>query len=134
MEKKEPYATQEEFNKRVIRFSDIPPIPVGPDGKSQVITTDKLTVENVNMSPNSFLAHHHHEGEQIMIILEGSIDEIVDGKLYHLEKGDNIIVPSNAEHGLYASDRGCHFIVATAPARHDLEEKLKAVKKELGLI
>ena len=131
---REPYATEEEYKKIVFRFEDIPPIPVGPDGKSQLITTDKITVEDVHMNPGAFLANHRHEGEQVMMILEGAIDEIVEGKLYHLEAGDNIVVPSNAEHGLYTSEKGCHFMVATAPARFDLLEIQNKVKKELGLI
>lgn len=56
----------------------------------------------------------------------------VDGKLYHLEEGDVIILPSNLEHGTYVSDRGLRAIDVFSPLRQDIVAKLEAVKKSLG--
>jgi quercetin dioxygenase-like cupin family protein len=130
VEKKEPYATEEEYNKLVVHYDDVPPLEVGPGAKSRIISTDKVTVESITFEPNSHYPPHRHEAEQIMILMDGAGDEIADGKLYHLEKGDVIILPSNIEHGLYVSDKGCHFIIVSCPPRHDLMAKLKALKGE----
>jgi len=131
MEGKEPYATQEEFNRRVVRYTDVPPVEVSPGAKSHIISTEKVTIEFITFEPNSRFPVHRHEAEQNMIVMDGTCDELVDGKLYHLEKNDIIIIPSNIEHGARVSDRGCRFIVCSAPPRQDLETKLKAVKNGL---
>ncbi len=134
MQKKEPYATQEEFNKRVVRYQDVPPIDLGlgPGSKSHIVSAEKITVSFVTTEPNCHLPIHRHESEQIMIVMDGAFDFILDGKLYHLEKGDVMIIPSNIEHGSYISDRGCRAIDIFSPPRHDLVAKLKAVKGERG--
>ena len=130
MERKEPYATQEEFNRRVIRYQDVPLIELAPDLNSHIVSAEKITVSFVTTGPNCHLPIHRHESEQIMIVMDGAFDFILDGKLYHLEKGDVMIIPSNIEHGSYISDRGCCVIDIFSPPRHDLVAKLKAVKGE----
>ena len=129
MERKEPYATEEEFNQRVIRYRDVPLIELAPGSKSHIVSTEKMTVSFLTMEPNSYFAVHHHESEQIMIVIDGACDEIIEGKLYHLEKGDVIILPPNVEHGGYISNRSCCAIDVFSPPREDFVAKLEAAKK-----
>ena len=132
MEKKEPYATQEEFNQRVIRYRDIPLVELVPNGKAHILSSERMTVIFVNLAPNAVVPVHKHEPEQIMMVVGGECDQIADGKLYHLKEGDVIIYPSNVEHGTYASEKGLRTIEVFAPVRQDYMERLAAVKKELG--
>jgi quercetin dioxygenase-like cupin family protein len=131
MERKEPYATQEEFNKRVIRYRDIPPVELVPNIKAHILSSERMTAIFTVMPPNSMVPKHQHEHEQIMVIAEGECDQIVDGKLYHLKEGDVIIYASNQEHGTYVSDKGCRTIEFFAPVRQEYMKKLEAVKKSL---
>ncbi len=131
MERKEPYATQEEFNRRVVRYQDVPLIDLVPGIKSHIVSAEKVMVSFVIMEPNSYLPPHHHQSEQITVVIDGATDFIVDGKLYHLEKGDVAVIPSNIEHGAYVSDRGCRIIDVFSPPRQDLVAKLEALKKGL---
>jgi quercetin dioxygenase-like cupin family protein len=131
MERKEPYATQEEFNKRVIRYRDIPPVELVPNIKAHILSSERMTAIFTVMPPNSMVPKHQHEHEQIMVIAEGECDQIVDGKLYHLKEGDVIIYASNQEHGTYVSDKGCRTIEFFTPVRQEYMKKLEAVKKSL---
>jgi len=133
MKRKEPYATQEEYNKRVVRYRDVPLIELGPGAKSHIVSAEKITLSFVTSEPNSYSAVHHHESEQITIVTDGALDQIVDGKLYHFEKGDVIITPSNVEHGTYVSDRGCRTINVFSPPRQDLVAKLTAARTGLEM-
>ncbi len=63
--------------------------------------------------------------------MDGAYNAIIDGKLYHLEKGDVAIIPSNIEHGAYVSDKGCRVIEVFSPPRQDLAAKLETVRKGL---
>ena len=131
MEKKEPHATQEEYNKRVVHHGDIPLIELVPGAKSYIVSAEKITVSFVTLEPNLYITPHRHEPEQMVIVNDGACDFIVDGKLYHLEKGDILIIPPNVEHGNYSSERGLSMIEVFSPPRYDFVEKLQALKKGL---
>jgi len=129
MERKEPYATEEEYKKRVIHYKDVPSIELAPGAKSHIVSAERLMVSFLNFDPDIFVPVEHHEYEQIMTVTDGACDVITGGKLYHLEKGDVIIFPSNVEHGGYISDRGCSAIDIFSPPRQDFIAKLEEVKK-----
>lgn len=132
MEKKEPYATKEEFKKRIVHYADVPPLELFPDMKSHIVSTEKITLSFLTLEPNSFVAVHRHESEQTAIVTDGALDLIIEGKLYHVEKGDVATIPPNTDHGVYVSDRGCQGIDVFSPPRQDYVAKLAAVKKSLG--
>jgi len=127
MESKEPYASQEEFNKRVVHYPDVPLVELGPGSHSHIVSAENITVSFLTMAPNSYFAPHCHESEQIMTVVDGECDEIVEGKLYHLKKDDVLILPSNMEHGAYISDKGCKAIDIFSPPRKDIVAKLQKV-------
>ena len=132
MERKEPPANQQEFNKRVVHYRSVPLIELCAEGiKSHIVSAEKITVSFINAEPDSCVPAHRHESEQITIVTTGVCDFTVNGKLYHLEEGDAIIVPANAEHGAYFSDKGGQTIDIFSPPRQDFVEKLEAVKKGL---
>lgn len=134
MERKEPHATEEEYKKRVIHFNDIPALKLFPDinVKTHLVSAERLTVLFNFWTPDVQVPVHKHEAEQILILTDGACDFIIEGKLYHLEKGDIVILPSNMEHGAYASDKSMQTIEVFSPPRHDYVEKLEALKKSLG--
>ncbi|MFC1931062.1 cupin domain-containing protein [Chloroflexota bacterium] len=131
MERKEPYATPEEFNRCITRYRDIPIIEMAPGVKAHILSSERMTVIYVTLAPNSFIPLHHHEQEQIMTVVEGECDEIIDGKLYHLKEGDVVRLASNQEHGTYVSEKGCLTIEVFSPVREDYVAKMAAVKKSL---
>ena len=132
MERKEPRASQEEFNKRVTHYRDVPLIELCRGGvTSHIVSAEKITVSFVDAEPDSCVPAHHHEAEQISVVINGTCDFILDKKLYHLEEGDTIIIPSNTEHSAYFPDTGCHVIDIFSPPRQDFVEKLESVKKNL---
>lgn len=131
MKRKEPYATQEEHSKRVVKYSDTPLMRLNPGAKNYIVSSERMTVSFVTLQPNIRITPHIHEPEQICIILGGACDFIVDGKLYHCEEGDVCLIPSNVEHGNYSSDRGLHMIEVFSPPRYDLVEKQQVLYKGL---
>lgn len=131
-ERKEPYATREEFNQRVISYRDIPLVELAPEIKAHILSSDRMTAIFTVMPPNSMVPKHRHEQEQIMIIVAGECDQIIEGKLYHLKEGNVVRYASNQEHGTYVSNKGCRTIEVFTPVRQDYMAKLEAVLKQLG--
>jgi len=130
MERKEPDASQEEFKKRVVHYPDVPEVELNPGSMSRIVSSEKVMLSFLNQAPNAYFPPHRHEAEQIMIVIDGEQDEIVEGKIYHLKKGDVITLPSNIEHGGYMTETGCRAIDIFIPPRKDLLAKIEAEKKK----
>ena len=124
MEKKEPYASQKEFNERVVHYPDVPTVELAPGSNSHLVSAVNMTLSFITVEPNTYFPLHHHKAEQLVIITDGECDQIMDGKLYPLKKGDVITIPSNVEHGDYISDKGLKAIEVFSPPREDLVAKL----------
>lgn len=128
-----PFANDQEFKKRVVHYPDIPLIELVPSANSHLVLGDKIMVSFLTMSAKGYFPPHRHEAEQIMIVLDGYVDEIVEGKLYRLEKGDVIVLPSNIEHGAYLREVDCQVIDIFSPPREDYRDKyVKAIRKTMG--
>jgi len=129
MERKELHATQEEHNKYIIRYKDVPAVELAPGLKTHIISAEKITLSFVSAEPNAQLPPHRHANEQMMLVLDGDGDYIIEGKLYHVQKGDVVVLPPNTEHGGYDSNTGCRIIDVFSPPRQDFVAKLEEVKK-----
>ena len=127
---KEPRATEEEFKKRVVCYSEVPLVQVATGSKSHIVAGRNVLVSFLTMSPHSFFEVHKHEAEQIMVVIDGYCDEVIEGKLYRVSKGDVILLPPNVEHGGYIYDQPCVAIDIFCPPRQDYLEKLQKAMAE----
>jgi quercetin dioxygenase-like cupin family protein len=133
MEKKEPLATQEEYEKQIIYHEDIPAVELVPGQVSvHLISGKRATAMFATFQPNAVGPLHKHEHEQIMIIADGEGELVTGGKRYPVKKGDVTVFASNQEHGTYASDKGIKTIEIFIPVRQEYMDKLAALKKSLG--
>jgi len=120
----EQRATEQEMQ-QVKRCWGLPAIQLGPGAIAHLYGSTNMTVSFIIQDPHCAFKVHSHEPEEIVIVLEGERDEILDGKLYRIKAGDIITVPSGSEHGSYTYDSGCKVIEIFAPPRLDLLAKLE---------
>jgi len=133
MEKREPLATQEEYEKQIIYHEDIPAVELVPGQvKVHLISGERATAMFATFEPNAVGPLHKHEHEQIMIIADGEGELVTGGKRYPVKKGDVTVFASNQEHGTYASDKGIKTIEIFIPVRQEYMDKLAALKQSLG--
>lgn len=126
----ETYATEEESKKRIINYHDVPLTELVPGCHSHIVSGERGLVSFLTMPANGFFPPHRHEAEQIMVVLEGYLDEIIEGKLYPVKEGDVIILPSNIEHGAQIHEVDCKAIDIFVPPRQDYLEKLRKTLEE----
>ena len=134
MKPKEPVATAEEFDSHVIHSLELPPVELVKGSNSRLIAGEQSMISFLTMDAHSYFAPHHHSQEQIMIVLDGSCDEIIEGKLYRVKKGDVIILPPNIVHGAYINDENVHVIDVFGEVRSDymlkMEQKMAEMNKK----
>ena len=128
MSPKEPRASQEEQDQRIIHYRDVTPVELIPGIKGHIVSAERLMINVLTAQPHSVMPNHRHENEQMMIVLDGEADIAVDGKLYHMEKGDVVIFPSNVDHAAHISDKGFSVIDIFSPPRQDFLEKMGKAK------
>jgi quercetin dioxygenase-like cupin family protein len=130
----EPMATKDEFSSHVIHYPDLPPVELVKGSNSRLIAGEQSMISFLTMDAHSYFAPHHHTQEQIMIVLDGSCDEIIEGKLYHVSKGDVIVLPPNIVHGAYIGDQDVHVIDVFGEVRSDymlkMEQKMAEMNKK----
>jgi quercetin dioxygenase-like cupin family protein len=130
--KQEPVATPEEFKARVIRQTDLPQVELVPGSNSRLVAGEQSMISFLKMDKHSYFAPHRHHQEQIMIVLEGYCDEIIEGKRYRVQKGDVIVLPSNIEHGAYIYDEDVVVIDVFGEVRADYLVKMLQVMATLN--
>jgi len=116
---KEPVATAEEFKSHVIHYPDLPPVELVKGSNSRLVTGEQSMISFLKMDAHSYFAPHHHTQEQIMIVLDGSCDEIIEGKLYKVSKGDVVVLPPNIVHGAYIGNEDVQVIDVFGEVRSD---------------
>jgi quercetin dioxygenase-like cupin family protein len=128
----EPVATTEEFRARVIRQTDLPMVELVPGSNARLVAGQQSMISFLKMDKHSYFAPHRHPQEQIMIVLEGYCDEIIEGKRYRVQKGDVIVLPSNIEHGAYIYDEDVLVIDVFGEVRADYLVKMLQVMATLN--
>ena len=129
---KEPVASPDEFKARVIHQTDLPMTELVPGSNSRLIAGEQSMISFLTMTKNSYFAPHQHHQEQIMIVLDGYCDEIIEGKLYRVQKGDVVVLPSNIVHGAYIYDQDVQVIDVFGEVRADYMVKLLQVMAGLN--
>ncbi len=126
MERKEPLASEEEFESMVKHIGRGHAVDLGSHGEANILLGDKIMLSFVDMPANSYADPHRHENtEQVMIVLKGDADFVVEGKVYPVKEGDVLVFRANVEHGAYVGPNGARVLDVFTPPRTDLLAKIQ---------
>ncbi len=121
-------ATKEEQESTIISYAAIPQVQLAPGAMSHIVAGTNMTLSIAHLAAGSLFPVHTHDGiEQIMLLLSGELDAILDGKLFRMKPGDLICYPAGREHGAQMLDVDCHIVDIFSPARPEYEAKLREV-------
>ena len=87
--------------KYVYKIDDLPFTPlVEEEGiVTQFLLSDQVQISFIQNPPGATFPIHAHDCEQILIMLEGSEEHIIDGQEIHMEAGDVCVHPGGVPHG-----------------------------------
>ena len=124
------YGNDAERKYFIVHYPSIPEEELAPGAFSHLVAGMEAVVSLLTMKAVAYFPVHQHEAEQIMIVLDGFIEQIIDGKLYPARKGDVLILPSNIPHGGYVREETT-VVDVFAPSRADLAEKAAAARERM---
>lgn len=125
-------AEEHDHERTVVAYSGIPLAQLAPGALSHIFAGRNMTLSFAHLQSGSYFPVHTHGFEQIMVVLEGEVDAILDGKLYHMHPGEIICFSEGHEHGAVMNYGDCFIVDMFAPARADYEEKLRAARAQDG--
>ena len=80
---------------------------------------EQVLLCRVSYAPGKRVPLHRHEHtEQVMVVVDGSVDMAIEGEWRTLAGGDVVVVNRGLEHELY-SEHGVTFFEALAPVPRD---------------
>ena len=125
-------AGDEDYGQYIVHYEDIPMEELAPGAWSHLVAGKEAVVSFLTIPAGTYFPVHQHVAEQIMVVLEGYIDQVIDGKMYRVNAGDVIVMPSNIPHGGYVRDQDCKVIDIFAPLREDLAERAAGAKAKMA--
>jgi len=102
----------------LVRLDHLPVREIFPGLRARLIHSERVTHSWVEVDPGASFPEHAHPHEQIVSVLSGELDLVVDGVAHQLVPGINFIIPPNVRHS-GGSKTGCRVLDAFAPARDD---------------
>jgi quercetin dioxygenase-like cupin family protein len=100
-------------------WNGVEPWSIFPTVGLHAIAGDQVFLGRVTYEPGTTVARHSHEHtEQVMLVVDGSLEMTIGGETRTMGAGDVCVVNRGVEHEL-RSPGGCTFIEALAPVPLD---------------
>ena len=113
-----------EEKKFIQSIADIPYIILNDKAKTKFVLGDDILVSFIEQEAGAEFPVHSHDCEQILIILEGTEEHIIDGKTIHMKASDVCIHPANVPHGGH-SKTGFKGVDIFSPPRKEHVELMR---------
>jgi len=68
----------------------------------KLVTGEKITVAQLGLAKDCLVPLHHHESEQISMVLQGAIKFELEGREVTVRAGEVLVIPSNLPHSALA--------------------------------
>ncbi len=89
-----------------------------PGHRGRFVHSEHTTHVYWEIEEGSQLPEHSHPHEQIVNLLQGTYELVVDGETHRLETGEVLVIPGGAVHsGMAHTD--CHILDVFSPVREE---------------
>ena len=82
---------------------------------------ENMLLSVVDFEANAVVPSHSHPQEQIIYLLEGSVEIGIAGKNHVLRAGEFIVVPGGVEHSAKVGAQSARGLDVFSPVREDLK-------------
>lgn len=105
---------------KLLELEDMESRELAPGYHGRFVHTGNVTLSYVQVDAEAELTEHFHPHEQIVNIIDGEFDLMVDGEKINLKRGRIVVIPPNVPHsGKAISD--CLILDVFHPVREDFK-------------
>lgn len=110
----------------VYTIADLPDTVIVPEENitTKFLVSENLLVSFIEVPKGATFPIHSHDAEQIMILLEGIEEHVIDGEHITMKAGDVCVHPAGIPHGGH-TPTGMKAIDIFAPARESHVQLMK---------
>ena len=102
----------------LIEVDRLPVREIFPGLRARLIHSDRVSHSWVTIDAGAAFPEHHHPHEQIVSMIEGELELVVEGVAHRLTPGQVFVIPPDARHSGRALT-ACPLHDAYAPVRDD---------------
>ncbi|HET9780607.1 MAG TPA: cupin domain-containing protein [Candidatus Dormibacteraeota bacterium] len=103
-------------------IADLRPYLIRAGMKARVLNGERAALAVIDIEPNGVAELHHHENEQLGLIIAGEVTFHIGGEERTLQVGDVYSIPSDVPHDAKAGPLGATVVDVFIPVRADWEE------------
>ena len=103
-----------------VRLSEMQSREIMPGFLAKMIHTAQTTHAYWQITKGASLPEHAHVHEQVLNLLEGEFELVLDGTPHRLTAGDVLVIPSNVPHSGKAHT-DCRILDVFSPVREDYQ-------------
>jgi quercetin dioxygenase-like cupin family protein len=100
------------------RWQQIPIEMLNPTFARQALHTERMTIAYLHLKQGGVVPEHHHENEQVAMVLEGKLKFLAAGEEYIVGAGEVLQIPSYLPHRVEVLEDSVVFDLF-APVRAD---------------
>lgn len=100
------------------RLDTLPTRELFPGFTARLVHTPRVTHSFVEAAAGFSFPEHRHPHEQIVVVLDGELELVVDGETHRLTPGAVFVIPPDAAHHGRAVT-ACRVLDVFAPTRED---------------
>ena len=86
---------------------------------ARAVNGERAMLAVIDLDPETEIPEHHHENEQIGLVLKGHVTMVIGGEAREFGAGGAYVIPSNVPHSATTASDGATVIDMFAPVRAD---------------
>ena len=102
----------------LVQLDQLPVRQIFPGLRARLIHSDRVSHSWVEVDAGATFPEHQHPHEQIVSVLSGELELVVDGVTHILKPGMVFVIPPDVRHS-GGSKTGARVLDAFAPTRDD---------------
>jgi quercetin dioxygenase-like cupin family protein len=103
-------------------FSALRPYQIWTGAVARAVHGERLTMAVIDLDPSLDVPEHHHDNEQLGVVLMGRVTMVIDGEAKELGIGEAYSIRSNVPHSARTGPEGATVLDIFAPIRADWEQ------------
>ena len=101
--------------------SGLEPYAIWQGATARAVHGERLTMAVVDLEPDQEVPEHHHDNEQLGVVLKGHVTMVIAGASRRLGVGDTYVITSNVVHSASTGPDGGTVVDVFSPVRADWE-------------